>query len=88
MNIMSYKGYTAQIEFDGRDNIFVGRFLGLDSIVSFHGATVSGLRNEFEVAIDDFQNACKSQCIASQRSASGNVMLLSSLWDAIADTNC
>ena len=53
MNIMSYKGYTAQIEFDGRDNIFVGRILGLDSIVSFHAKTVAQLRKKFEVCIED-----------------------------------
>ncbi len=50
---MSYKGYTAQIEFDGRDNIFVGRVLGLESIVSFHGESVAELRQAFEAAIDD-----------------------------------
>ena len=53
MNIMSYKNYTARIEFDGRDNIFVGRVLGLDSVVSFHGETVSELRHAFEAVIDD-----------------------------------
>lgn len=54
MNIMSYKNYTARIEFDGRDNIFVGRVLGLDSVVSFHGESVTELREKFEAAIDDF----------------------------------
>jgi hypothetical protein len=34
MNTMSYKGYTARIEYDERDNIFVGRVLGLRSIIS------------------------------------------------------
>ncbi len=54
MNIMHHKGYTARIEFDGRDNIFVGRVLGLRTIISFHGETVSELRQEFESAIEDF----------------------------------
>ena len=35
MNIMSHKGYTARIEFDERDNFFVGRVLGLSCSV-FH----------------------------------------------------
>ena len=47
MNTMTYKSYTARVEFDERDNIFVGRVLGLRSIISFHGATVAGLRREF-----------------------------------------
>ena len=61
MNTMNHKGYTARIEFDERDNIFVGRVLGLRSIISFHGETVTDLRHEFEVAIEDFLNDCKEQ---------------------------
>jgi predicted HicB family RNase H-like nuclease len=53
MNTMNYKGYTAQIEFDGLDNIFVGRVLGLESIVSFHGESVIELRERFKAAVDD-----------------------------------
>ena len=41
MNTMPHKGYTARIEFDERDNIFVGRVLGLRTLISFHGETVT-----------------------------------------------
>lgn len=58
MNTISYKKYTARIEFDGRDNIFMGRFLGLDSIVSFHGESVAELRQAFELAIEDLLKHC------------------------------
>lgn len=51
MNTMSHRGYTARIEFDERDNIFVGRVLGLHTMNSFHGETVAELRSEFETAI-------------------------------------
>jgi len=54
MNTMTHKGYSARIEFDERDNIFVVRVLGLRSIISFHGETVAELRREFEGAIEDF----------------------------------
>ena len=57
MNTMNHGGYTARIEFDERDNIFVGRILGLRSIISFHGRTVAELRREFVAAIkDDLQD--------------------------------
>ena len=36
MNTMTYKGYTARVEYDERDNIFVGRILGC------HAAVVAG----------------------------------------------
>ena len=33
MNAMHYKAYVARIEYDDRDNLFVGRVLGLrDSV--------------------------------------------------------
>jgi predicted HicB family RNase H-like nuclease len=54
MNTMSHKGYTARIEFDDRDNIFVGRVLGLSAMISFHGETVKELRSEFKNAIEAF----------------------------------
>ena len=75
MNTMNHKGYTARIEFDERDNIFVGRVLGLRSIISFHGETVADLRNEFEVAIEDFLNDCKEQGVKPEKPASGKLML-------------
>jgi predicted HicB family RNase H-like nuclease len=75
MNTMNHKGYTARIEYDERDNIFVGRVLGLRSIISFHGETVADLRHEFEVAIEDFLNDCKEQGIKPEKPASGKLML-------------
>jgi predicted HicB family RNase H-like nuclease len=68
MSTMTYKNYLARIEFDERDNIFVGRVLGLRCIISFHGETVSELRHEFEVAIDDFLEDCKVAAQAAGKS--------------------
>lgn len=75
MNTMTFKGYTARIEFDERDNIFVGRVLGLRAIISFHGETVSELRSEFEAAIDDFLKDCEEQGVKPEKPASGKLML-------------
>ena len=60
MNIMTFKGYSARFEYDERDNIFVGRVLGIRSIVSFHGVTVAGLRREFYAAVNDYLDALLS----------------------------
>lgn len=53
MNTKTYKGYTARVEYDERDNIFAGRILCIRSIISFHGETVAQLRAEFELAVED-----------------------------------
>ena len=58
MNTMTTKGYTARVDFDERDNIFVGRVLGVRDIISFHGETVDQLRGEFESAVQDYLADC------------------------------
>ncbi len=75
MNTMNHKGYTARIEFDERDNIFVGRVLGLHTMISFHGATVTGLRSAFKAAIEEFLRDCAEQGIRPEKPASGKLML-------------
>jgi predicted HicB family RNase H-like nuclease len=75
MNTMSYKGYTARVDFDERDNIFVGRVLGLRDIISFEGSTVVKLRAEFQAAINDFLRDCAERGIAPEKPASGKIML-------------
>jgi predicted HicB family RNase H-like nuclease len=75
MNTMTYKGYTARVEFDERDEIFVGRILGMRSIVSFHGDTVAQLRSEFEGAVEDFLSECKALGVKPEKPASGKLLL-------------
>jgi predicted HicB family RNase H-like nuclease len=75
MNTMTYKGYTARVEYDERDNIFVGRILGIRNIISFHGETVAELRAEFELAVRDYLVDCKQQGIPPEKPASGKLLL-------------
>ncbi len=75
MNTMSYRGYTARVELDDRDSIFVGRILGIRSIISFHGTTVAGLRAEFSKAVDEYLAECEGQGLEPERPASGKLLL-------------
>jgi predicted HicB family RNase H-like nuclease len=75
MNTMTHKGYTARIEYDERDHIFIGRILGIRSIISFQGETVTQLRTEFELAVSDYLDDCKQQGIAPEKSSSGKLLL-------------
>ena len=75
MNTMNHKGYSARIEFDERDNVFVGRILGLRAIISFHGQTVKELRKEFERAVDDYVAECTEKGVSPEKPASGKLLL-------------
>ncbi len=75
MNSMTHKGYTARIEFDDRDDIFVGRILGLRSIISFHGDTVAQLRREFKKSVEDYLAECEQEGVTPEKPASGKLLL-------------
>jgi predicted HicB family RNase H-like nuclease len=75
LNTLSYKGYTARIDFDARDDIFIGRILGVRDIISFHSENAQGLRREFEIAVEDYLADCAEQGISPEKPANGRIML-------------
>lgn len=75
MNTMTYNGYSARIEFDAEDRLFVGHLAGIRDIVGFHGESVSELEAAFHEAVDDYLAACKKLKQAPNRPFSGRVML-------------
>ena len=72
---LSYKGYSARIEFDAEDLIFVGSVAGIGDIVSFHGDTVANLVSAFEEAVDHYLAASDELGRPAQKPASGKLML-------------
>jgi predicted HicB family RNase H-like nuclease len=75
VDAISHGGYTARIEFDERDNIFIGRVLGLRSIISFHADTAAQLRREFVAALEDYLSDYQTQGIEPEKPASGKLLL-------------
>lgn len=75
MNTMKYLGYTARIEFDDRDNLFVGRLLGISDVIGFHADNVAGLRTAFEEAVDDYLDTCAAIGKKPEKPASGKLLL-------------
>jgi len=75
MNNMRYQGYTARIEFDGRDDIFIGRVIGTRDAICFHADSVADLKREFHVSIDDYLNYCAEKGITPDKPASGKLLL-------------
>jgi predicted HicB family RNase H-like nuclease len=59
MNSMTYNGYSARVEFDALDRLFVGHLAGLRDVVGFHGSSVDELENAFREAVDDYLAACR-----------------------------
>lgn len=75
MNTLSYKGYTARIDFDDRDNILVGRLLGIKDIIAFHADNVTALREALAEAVEDYIETCAAVGKQPEKPASGKLLL-------------
>ena len=75
MNTLSYKGYTAKIEFDPDDNILFGNLIGIRDTVGFHGETVSELKKAFHAAVDFYLESCKKSGREPNKPFSGKLLV-------------
>lgn len=74
-NVMTYKGYSARVEYDDEDGIFFGQIAGIRDGVGFHDDSVEGLRAAFHEAVDDYIETCAKLGKEPEKSYSGKVML-------------
>lgn len=74
-NVMTYKGYTARIEFDQRDDILIGKVVSIADNITFHGENVKELRADFQAAIDHYIADCEATGRKPLKTASGKLML-------------
>ena len=72
---MTYKGYSARIEFDAEDEIFIGHLAGVKDVVGFHADTVKGLKTAFHEAVDDYLATCEKIGKTPEKPYSGKLML-------------
>ena len=71
---MKYKNYTARIEYDPDDEIFVGHIAGIRDIVGFHADNVEELKIAFYESVDDYIETCAKVGKEPQKPFSGKVM--------------
>ena len=75
MNTMTYRGYTASVEFDGDDGILVGRVLGIRDGIDCEGESVAELEADFHAAIDSYLIACRKTGKKPDKPCSGKLLL-------------
>ncbi len=75
MSVMTYKGFSARIEFDPDDMIFAGRVAGINDVIGFHADSVGALKDAFEEAVDDYIDTCAAVGKQPEKPYSGNVNL-------------
>jgi predicted HicB family RNase H-like nuclease len=73
-NVLTYRGYSAVVEFDSEDMILTGRIAGLNDVVGFHAETPAQLVEAFHEAVDDYLEVCARLGKKPDKAFSGNVM--------------
>jgi predicted HicB family RNase H-like nuclease len=72
---MSYKNYSARVDYDDEDGVLHGRIAGIQDVVSFHAKSVEELKAAFREAVDDYLATCAEIGKRPQKSYSGQMML-------------
>jgi predicted HicB family RNase H-like nuclease len=58
-DILQYKDYFASVHYSAVDEIFYGKLLGINDVVTFEGTTVKELKKAFHESVDDYLETCK-----------------------------
>lgn len=74
-NILTYRNYSAAVEFDAEDAVFFGRIAGIRDGVTFHADSVPALVAAFQEAVDDYLETCARLGKSPERPYSGKLML-------------
>lgn len=74
MNVLTYKGYSARIDFDAEDEIFFGHLAGIADVIGFHAESVADLKQAFHEAVDDYIETCERLGRSPQKPYSGKMM--------------
>ncbi len=75
MNIMTFEGHKAKIEYDPEIDMFRGEILGLNGGADFYGKTPDELRKEFKKSLKVFFDVCKEKGIEPYKDYSGKFNL-------------
>ena len=76
MGYLKYKGYSGSVEYSEVDDCLFGKVQGMDKdCISYEGETLSGLRHDFEEAVDAYLESCKERGVIPRRPFSGRLVL-------------
>jgi len=57
-DVLDYKGYYATVHYSASDDVFFGKILGINDLISFDGASVNELKKSFKGAVEDYLETC------------------------------
>lgn len=70
-DLLSYKNYNGTVEFSKEDNCLFGKVIGIKSLISYEGASVKELEQDFHNAVDEYLEDCKERNIEPEQPYKG-----------------
>jgi predicted HicB family RNase H-like nuclease len=75
MNVMSYKGYEALVQFDEDAEIFHGEVMNLRDVITFQGTSVKELKQALIDSVEDYLAFCKERGEEPEKPYSGQFVV-------------
>jgi predicted HicB family RNase H-like nuclease len=67
-----YKDYIGSVEFSEEDAVFHGKVVGIKSLISFEGYSVSTIVEDFHSAVDEYLDHCTQTGIQPEKPFKGS----------------
>lgn len=74
-NVMTYKGYAGTVEYNEVDDILFGSIAGIEDVITYEGESIAELREDFQIAVDDYLAHCHTIGKEPNRPCSGKFTL-------------
>jgi len=71
-NVLTYKGYIGSVNFSSDDNVFFGKLVGINDLITFEGETVQELKDAFHYMVDEHIKDCEEEKIPAEKSYRGS----------------
>lgn len=70
--MITYKGYVGVFELDNEDDMFYGKLVGINQLVTFEANNAHDLKQAFYDSVDDYLAFCAEQNITPEKPFKGS----------------
>jgi len=70
---LNYKNYLGSVNFDLEEDLIFGEIMFINDLVTYEATSITELKNEFELAVDDYIDTCKKLNREPQKAFSGSL---------------
>lgn len=69
---LKYKDYLSTLHFSAEDEVFHGKVIGINDLITFEGQSVKELKEAFKEAIEDYLETCRELKKEPEKMYKGN----------------